>query len=347
MENTFGKAKYGNTGGSFKKRATLKPGSNVKRILPPFGSLAPSGRWAHWHSQHFGWNGTNKNNPDKPIPRPFKCMFKRNFTTKMVEVDCAACQELESKKAELEQLQAELKSSGASKKDIAAQLEPFTKWIYEHGLDKKWYLNTMLPNGDFELTAISNTCKQRLDEVFKKAQTKYRIDPIDPEQGVWVDFKRIVPNGQLRDADDQPELVMEEKEINGVMMEAIKLAPLTEDILTRAARECTDLPKQFMEISADQVERLVECSGEPEDVDAILGMSQPVKAEVSPVPAPAVKAQPAVAGKPPVTVPVVAKPATVKVATMPTIPVTKAEATEVVSDDNEAKAKQFAALFGD
>jgi len=346
MENTFGKSRY-DSGSAFKKRQTLKPGSNVRRVLPAFGSLAASGKWSQWVSQHFGWNGLNKNNPDKPMPRPFQCVFQKNYKTQLVLQECDACTEIEVKKEELEALEASLKAKKASQKQLDVELQPLKTWLKEHNKDNKHYINTMLENGDFELTAISNTCMTRLKEEFKRVSQKYGVDPTDVEQGVWIDFKRIIPQGgQLRDADDVPSVVMEMVTVNGQKMEQLKLAPLSDEVLRRAVQECVDLSKQVTIITPEQVTAIVSSSGSPEEIDAVFGMTQknveqspePVKvaeARVTPVKASTVKA--------------VSTPPTVQYKAEPKVvaeAVTMAPGSQDSGSDT-SKASQFAALFGE
>ena len=284
MENTFGKSRYG-TAATYKKRVTLKPGANIKRVLPAFGSLAASGHWFFWACQHFGWNGANKNDPDKTTPRPFLCPQKINWKTKMVEQDCAACNEIDVKKAELDSLEAELKAAKKSPKEIDVETGPLRVWLKDHNKDKKHYLNTMLENGDFELTAISNTCKKRLDDLFKKVSQKYGVDPTGIDEGVWIDFHRTLPpSGNLRDADDVPEVIMEMIKEGGKISEQLKLAPLATESVARALTECVDLPKQFTYLSEDQVNAIVASSGDPEEIDAIFNLAQPNVQEKSPEP---------------------------------------------------------------
>ena len=341
MENTFGKSRY-DSGSTYKKRQTLKPGSNVRRVLPAFGSLAASGKWSQWVSQHFGWNGLNKNNPDKPQPRPFQCVFQKNYKTQIVLCECDACTEIEVKKAELEALEASLKAKKASQKQLDIELQPLKTWLKDHNKDNKHYLNTMLENGDFELTAISNTCMTRLKEEFKRISQKYGVDPTDVEQGVWIDFKRIIPpGGQLRDADDVPSVVMEMVTINGQKMEQLKLAPLSDEVLRRAVAECVDLSKQVTIITPEQVSAIVSSSGSPEEIDAVFGLTQK-NVEQSPEPvkvaAPVAKVASVKAVKaPPVVAEQAAEPVQAEV-------VTAAPAAQG-SDSN--KASQFAALFGE
>lgn len=275
----FGKAKYEREGGSgFKRRQTLKVGSNIRRILPPFGSLADRGEWKFFGAQHFGYFIENPKDADKPIPKPFKCVLKKKKVNGeyMVVQECAECQILSDKKLELEQITADLKREGASKEQFLAQTEMHTEWLKNHNLDKKWYMNTMLEDGTVELTAISNTCYWRLDELFKKLRNDEKVDPTDPNEGVWVDFVRSLPNNSknLRDADDVPHIVYETVNENGRRMKVMKSAPLTESQIEFALGECTDLGKMFLEISPEQIKQLVECSGEPIEVSTIMGLPQ-------------------------------------------------------------------------
>src|SRR5688572_15272275 len=127
MSNGFGKPQYGVTGGgTFWKNWKLKSPDASKgetvftfigRILPPMKSLAEAGKWAVYHGNHFGYSGTDPRNPDKVKQRPFACIEKSDFRTKMVTVECAACEAIREKEREKERREVEYKSQGLAEQE--------------------------------------------------------------------------------------------------------------------------------------------------------------------------------------------------------------------------------------
>jgi hypothetical protein len=275
MSNGFGTPQYGNSNGPRYENWRLKTPDASKgeqktsficRIIPPMKSLAESGKWAFYHGQHFGYAGVNPRDPDKVKQRPFACVKKEDFRTKMVTVACAACDIIDEKFEEKKRREAEYKAQGLSDSAIKERLEPLTAWLKRHNCDRKWHLNVMTPEGKFGVLQIPHSVKKQLDQKIDELREKKKIDPIAIDQGVWFNFTRM---GKFP-VTDGVEWVMEGFERDGETFERIKKAPLTEEQCKNALEILPDLARETVKfISVQQVVQIVASSGDPEEIDRI------------------------------------------------------------------------------
>lgn len=289
---SFGTPQYGNNNDSFYKNFRLKSPDAAKgetvfslilRLLPPMHSLAENGKWGFYHGQHFGYAGNGKE-PGKVRQRPFACIEKTDFRTKMVTVACEACDRIEKKREERDAREAEYKAKGLAEKEIKDLLGPLTDWLKKHNCDRKWHINVMDQQGAFGVLQISHTLKKLLDVKIQALIADENIDPMMPQQGVWFKFTRM---GKFP-VQDGVEVLTETVKIEGVgNVKRIVLAPLTDAQCEAALKVCPDLAKDVVKyISAPQITALVNCSGDPDEVDRIwqMGTASPTRAERSPVP---------------------------------------------------------------
>lgn len=268
----FGIPQYGNTDMVFYKNWKLKAPDSSKgesvfvlqdlRILPPMHSLAEKGKWAMYHGQHFGYAG-NAKEPGKVRQRPFQCIEQTDFRTKIVTVACVACEVIAEKRAERDAREAEYKQKGKTESEIRELLEPLTGWLKKHNCDRKWHINVMNRAGEFGVLQISHTLKKTLDVKLEEVRTKKKIDPMLPDQGVWLRFSRM---GKFP-VQDAVEVVMAGDDEVGFKTER---APLTDAQCDQAEKVCPDLATGVVKaISSSQIAQLVACSGDPDEVDRI------------------------------------------------------------------------------
>lgn len=306
MSNGFGTPSYGNTGGTFYKNWKLQTPDGAKGevktsfcclIVPPMKSLADSGKWGVYHGQHFGYSGTDPRNPDKTKMRPFSCIEKSDFRTKMITVACAACDVITEKFEEKKRREAEYIGQGLNEAQVKERLDPLTQWLKRHNCDRKWHINVMNQQGEFGVLQISHTVKKMLDAKMDELRKAKR--PVDPiVDGVWFEFTRM---GKFP-VQDAVEVMMVENEDGSFNK---KIAPLTEEQAKKALEVCPDLAKDTVRfISGQQIAQIVASSGDPEEIDRIwqLGVSAsqrrertPVSQNAAPAPAPTAARETAVA----------------------------------------------------
>jgi hypothetical protein len=278
----WGKPKYG--GEQFQKtgKPGKGPGNNFIRILPPMFSLAEAGKWAVYRTTHWGYSGAHPSDPTKTVVRPFLCIEESNGRTKMVTQVCPECDNYREKLAARDAKAAELKAAGMDDETIKSTLKSRNDWLQAHGPERKWYLNVKYKDGTFGDYKINHKIhKKGIDAKIAELEAKYKIDALDPEQGVWFNIKRI---GNGFDPPDVIEIGTKSVTIEGGQVaEVIEKAPLSQEDWDKASRTCRDLSTLGGTVlNFDQIKQLVKCSGAPEEVDAIfggkLGGSSPSKA---------------------------------------------------------------------
>ena len=272
MNNGFGKPKYGNASeSSYSKLFKLEDGKElIVRILPPMKSLADSGKWALFHSVHYGYYGVNKKEPSKLSARPFKCVEEKNFRTGMITKSCPECVEIANKKSILEERTENFsKRTDLSEEEKQVILEPLESFIRKHNVDRKWYINVMDVSGAFGHVTISHRLKKQLDDLMEKIRNNEGVDPISIEQGIWLSFRRT---GKKLSVVDTVEAVYNREELNGRKVNVLKVAPLTDQQVSDALVQCHDLTEIVRSISIDQMNLLVGSSGDPEEVDKVFAL---------------------------------------------------------------------------
>jgi hypothetical protein len=273
----FGAAKLGN---DFKKIQKPGPGNNYVRVIPPMGSMAidPLG-WYAFHTTIWGFNGKHPSEPGKTIPRPIHSIEVKTKNGGITQHDPLVDWVNEHKKKTNAYKQAWMV---ANKEEDEKKAEAFLKendeeyknrleWERRFNIESKVYINCMFKDGTFGPYKINyrdhlNGIKTKGKEVEKDG-----VDPFDLDTGVWFNIRRD-GNGVI--PPDMVEIEMEDIEVvhNGKKMKVKNLvqAPLTEAQSTQALNELPDLSTLGGTLlSYEQLVALRDCSGDPEEVDAI------------------------------------------------------------------------------
>lgn len=191
FEDFFGQAKQGGDGFNWKNHALSDKEPNIFRIAPPVKSLKSVGRWSVYDSLHYGYTIPNAENPDKPRHKPFRCIFKKNRATGMIEQDCPECNLLESKEKEIEALKAQAMAAGKSADDAEEYVKGARRLLREHNLDKKHYVLAKNMAGEWGVLKLPHRAKQALDNLIEKYMKENEgRHPLDPASGVWFTFTR-------------------------------------------------------------------------------------------------------------------------------------------------------------
>lgn len=249
-------------GGKKKNNSRLVDGNNIYRILPPIGELAKDGVWAVYECLHWGFKGSKG-------MRPFRCIQKKDFKTKMVKVQCPECDRILEKTTAVNARKMDLEKQGKTKAEVDEHLKPLTDWLFSHNLDKKWYVNALTMDGKITRLAIPHKMYVQLQEKISELVTK-GIDPIAVDGGVWFNLKRSGTGNQTsHTVSVEEEMVM--AEVNGKKqpLPVTKRAPLTQEVIDRLGNEAHDLKNSFRSIAYDDIKRLVSSNGDPDVVDAV------------------------------------------------------------------------------
>lgn len=276
-----------NQEGNFKKkkRFSLGEGTTVFRVLPPMFSLEGTQKWYARHKVHFGYKGVNKKNPAEAVYRPFLCVEQgtwNNTTNKfVVSQPCPQCEKIKEMKELKQQQEVELKKQGKTGEELKKGLEQINNWLRTFNLDNKYHLNVKMPNNEFGKIKLPQTVFKNLKEEFDKLGTglhnlsrKTKLNPVSPSAGVWVAVTR--KGGGFLNTEYSPvEFLTEDVTVQDMVIPVIKKAPLTEADYKQALDDCWDLSDPGAAVlTVEQVQQLVNSSGDPEDVDAIFNRTQ-------------------------------------------------------------------------
>lgn len=239
----LGKAKYGAK--SARKYFKLKDGEQVFRILPPLGELADEGRWSVYHTVHYGY----KNSENRM--RPFLSPEVKGKEGQVLVEDVA--------KTRIETLKMELDK--AKKSGNTAAVEKLNKLVGPTGmynLDKNHYVNAIeRGTGTIGILKLRHKAKLALDAEIKKLMAA-GVDPLSPENGRFFTFSR---SGKGLDTLFNVTVFKEKLDVPGVgMVEREVVHKLDDATVSRLSDEAGELNKLFKQVSAEDVNKIVETS---------------------------------------------------------------------------------------
>jgi len=249
------------SGGGYikKKRFYIEEGSNLYRVLPPFGSLAEKGAIAKYHEVIWLKNSSGKKFPvaSKQIMGKDKVVIKRDPIVDAIN----------AKKQELEML----KANGADEALIKAMSEELNGM----NLDKAFYVNAMNPAGEIGVLKVKmtawNDLKQRLQELEKQG-----VDPINIGQGngIVFDFKRQVDEKKKTTYRVDIATRNSKDPATGRVKSEYQYLELDETLYARMEKESDDLAKLYRDMTDEEQNLLA--SLDPKTVDRVFQRSQPV-----------------------------------------------------------------------
>lgn len=259
--------------------------SLVLRLLPSMKSYRDTGEWKFFYGQHYGYAGVNSRDPSKPRSRPFGCIQKKGKNKEIITA-CPKCTQMskmeDRRKAREDELaklhgfegeEARKSSEFYEVKKSDAKYKQLADWLSKHNCDKKFWINVMSKDGEFGVLQLSySTTMEKLIPLLKKladgTETGEKVDAFDPASGMWLNFTRsgriprvvdnVVPYTELVDVG------------NGKKAKMASPAPMTNEQIEKALKVCPDLAKDVVKfIDAATIQALVDCSGDPEEVDRI------------------------------------------------------------------------------
>lgn len=273
----FGQPKFG--GAQFTKTGKVNPGENFIRILPPMHNLASQGTWKVYFTTHWGYKGVNPRDPSRGVARPFRCILDKDRRSGLIRQECPACTMYEELKARAEEMKAGLKAKGLKEDEVETAMSAITQQLRDFRAESKYYVNVLYKDGkvgDFKLNHKDHM--SRINAIIDGVDGKGGllktddINPLDPDQGVWFKITRV---GMGVNPPDTVEVEQEDVEIQGRKLKAIKLAPLSDADCEKAQKECRSLDTLGgLSLSYDQIDALVKCSGDPEEIDRIIGKTR-------------------------------------------------------------------------
>jgi hypothetical protein len=251
MENKMDEKKHGkfnssNLDGKFKrkKRFYVEDGSNLYRVLPPFGSLAEQGVIAKFWGVY--WLEDSKGGK-----KPVSTIEKRGAEKKIIQEDPIA--------TKVAALQKGFEAAKLTNTDPVI-LQALEDRIYRLQLDKAYYLNVINPANEIGVLKIKYTAFQALKEKIRKLEQD-QIDPINIGTGVFFDFQK--------NKDDKGKVVYTvdvhqktfKNPTTGKFTTEIVEATIDESILVRMEKEAEDLNTLYRIFSPEEQAALATLDG--------------------------------------------------------------------------------------
>lgn len=276
---------------SGKNESTIGP----FRIFPPFGTMrANKLGWACGHAVHWGYMGVDRQDKTKKKNRVFGCIEKTEFRAgeRMITVNCAECRNIEQKEAELQVVRDEirqalkaqgiveakaLESACDAAEKVNDQAKAINEWLKKHNREFKYVICVMDKAGKFGIIKLAGKHLKALNVKIDELKSKFEIAALKIAEGAWFNFTRkgtFNNTEHLVDYETEPVLDAGGAAIKGAYK--AKLAPLTEEQCNEALAILPDLgmPPMASILSGDQIELLVEGTGDPEEVDTIFKMTE-------------------------------------------------------------------------
>jgi hypothetical protein len=249
------------SGGGYikKKRFYIEEGSNLYRVLPPFGSLAEKSAIAKYHEIIWLKNSAGKKFPvsSKQVMGKDRVILKRDPIIDAIN----------AKKQEFEML----KTNGAD----AALVNAMKEEIDGMNVDKAFYVNAMNPAGEIGVLKVKitawNDLKTRLIELEKQG-----VDPINVGQGngIVFDFKKQKDDkGKISYRVDVATRNSKDPATGRIKSE-YQYLELDEALYTRMEKESEDLTKLYRDMTDEEQNLLA--SLDPKTVDRVFQRGQAV-----------------------------------------------------------------------
>ncbi len=164
------------------KRHKVKDGSNVFRILPPFGESSNGYPYRKWQ---IIWGLID---PESGRARP----FASSMTS---EKKCPVTEYVQALKKKAETLKSQLAAAGLSEEDQKTRLGALNKLISDLNPKTVYIYNAADKSGDVGLLEIKSTAQKKMKAEMAQYIQDYNQDPTslnseDTDSGVWFNITR-------------------------------------------------------------------------------------------------------------------------------------------------------------
>lgn len=235
INDVFGDAKFGSNKTHWFK-FPKEGGTLVLRILPPYGSLKKSGKWAQYYAIHFGYRDS------KGRMRPFESSEVKNRANGMVEVVDPALERIKALKAGLQKAQIEGNKDMVTK--ISEQLRVFN-------LKKSYYMNVMDLDGKIGVFSIGYKMKMALDAKITELQQR-GINPLGVAGGRYFAFTRTGTGANT---------VINVEVYRDPRTDQQLESTLTADVAQRMLSEGVDLSTLYVKPTSEEIGQIVAANG--------------------------------------------------------------------------------------
>lgn len=233
------------------KRHKVKDGSNVYRILPPFGESSNGYPYRKWQ---IIWGLID---PESSRARP----FASSMTS---EKKCPVTEYVAQLKVKAESLKSQLAAAGVSEEDQKARLGALQKLISDLNPKTVYIYNAADKSGDVGLLELKSTAQKKMKAEMSQYIQDYNQDPTslqsdDTDSGLWFNITRA---GLGRDTEyDVKKMQIKTKNpTTGKISFEDDRSPLPDAVVENYANLAYDLGSVYQVKSYDELAEVLEAN---------------------------------------------------------------------------------------
>ena len=231
-------------------RHKVKDGSNIFRILPPFGEASNGYPYRKWQ---IIWGLAD---PETGRARP----FASSMTS---ERKCPVVEYIDQLKVKAEAITGQLRSSGASDEDVKERLKGLNQLISDLSPRTVYIYNAADKGGVVGLLELKATAHRDMKEKMNKYIQDYNQDPTslnsaDDDSGVWFDVQRSNATGKFFDTKYAVEKVqMKVRNAAGKVSFEDDRSPLPDNIVENYENLAYDLSTIYQQKTYDELKEVL------------------------------------------------------------------------------------------
>jgi hypothetical protein len=229
-------------------RHKINDGSNVFRILPPFGDPETHRNWP-FRKWSVAWLQDPKSGKRKP------------FATPMTDGEACPVQEyVDALNKYVEEKKAGLKAEGYSDGDIKAELEGLRSIQWNVRVQHLYAYNACDKSGTVGLLELKSTAHKAMKKMMNQYIKDYAQDPTsleseDDDSGVWFN---ITKDGKGKDTEYSVAFNQtREKDDKGRLVKIDDRSPLPENVVTNYSELGYDLSNMYTSKSYDELKEIL------------------------------------------------------------------------------------------
>jgi hypothetical protein len=232
------------------KRHKVKDGSNLFRILPPFGESSNGYPYRKWQ---IIWGLSD---PETGRMRP----FASSMTS---EKQCPVTEYVAQLKKKAETLKSQLQAAGTSEEDIKDRLSSLNKLISDLSPKTVYIYNAVDKSGEVGLLELKSTAHKKMKTEMNKYVQDYNQDPTslnsaDDDSGVWFNITR---QGLGRDTEyDVEKSQIKTKNAQGRISFEDDRSPIPESVVDNYANLGYDLSGVYQVKSYDELKEVLDAN---------------------------------------------------------------------------------------
>lgn len=229
-------------------RFKVQDGTNVFRILPPFGTEHEN-KASREVNLHWGFVTSDGKQ------RPVVCSYH-------YEKFCPICQSAKSTEGEAER--AKLMGNDDEYKELIKKAQDLRN-------RKTFLYNAANKQGDMGVLELTKTSHEAVIELFTSYIKKYDKDPTSLKDGVWLEINREGKGFKTKYTVSLHRVTL--RDADGEIVEKLDRSPLAENILNNYEKNAVDIHSLYKPVLAADLQRILD--GEP--VDKVLARSEKPK----------------------------------------------------------------------